>query len=165
MVDEVVCLIKGLADIFKDQQTASKDAYSKSQQQIQDLSAAAQILSNTVGTRFHKLFPSPTAINIAGVHRTGKSQLVCRAVNKCSGLFRCFGQILVHLPQTAMSQGCVGFFHIICHYETTHASKLNEKDPMMSIWSFMTSASPISLHNGMFQRNSKFASFFQCIIP
>ena len=56
-------------------------------------------------------------------------------------------------------------FHIICHYETAHASKLNEKDPMMSIWSFMTSASPISLHNGMFQRNSKFASFFQCIIP
>ena len=51
MVDKVLGLITGLADIVKDQQRASKDACSKAQQQIQDLSAAVQILSNTVSTK------------------------------------------------------------------------------------------------------------------
>ena len=51
MADEVVCLTKGLADVVKDQHTASKETYSKTQKQIKDLSAAVQILSDTIGMK------------------------------------------------------------------------------------------------------------------
>ena len=50
-VDEVVGVIKGLADVVKDQKIASKDSFSKTQQHIQDLFTAVQALSNTVGTK------------------------------------------------------------------------------------------------------------------
>ena len=42
---EVVGIIKGLAAVVQDQQAASKDAYSKTQTQIQDLSATVHALS------------------------------------------------------------------------------------------------------------------------
>ena len=56
--DEVVGIIKGLAAVVKDQQASSKEAYSKTQQQIQDLPAAVHALSDTVEGCF-KLTPLP----------------------------------------------------------------------------------------------------------
>ena len=43
-MDEVVSVIQGLAGVVKDHHIASKGSYSKTQQQIQDLSVAVQEL-------------------------------------------------------------------------------------------------------------------------
>ena len=124
---EVVGIIKGLAAVVQDQQAASKDAYSKTQKQIQDLSAAVHALSNTVGT------------NGASSSPLRLPQLTLPEFTGCENLDRFTEQLTNVLTSSGVSakfwftylkQQCrkdARAFDVICNYETTHASKITEK--------------------------------------
>ena len=127
MAEEGVGLIKGLADIVKDQQTASKDVFSKTQQQIQDLSAAVQILSNTVciksSTNSPLRLPQLTLSEFTGRENLDQFAEQLTNVLASSGVSAKFW--FTYLKQQCRKDAWA--FNIICNYETTHASMLNEK--------------------------------------
>ena len=123
--DEVVGMIKGLAAVVKDQQAASKDAYSKTQQQIQDLSAAVLTLSDTVGTKGASSsplrLPQLTLPEFTGRENLDRFAEQLTNVLSSSGVAGKFW--FTYLKQQCRNDARA--FDIICNYETTHASTLS----------------------------------------
>ena len=124
---EVVHIIKGLADVVKEQQVASKDTFSMTQQQIQDFSAAVQALSDTVATSgASNSTPGPLQPTLPEF--TGRKDLNQFAeqltnVLASSGVSAKFW--LTHLKQQCRKDGRA--IDIICNYETTNTSKIHNE--------------------------------------
>ena len=126
--EELLGLIKGLAEVVKDQQTASKDTASNTQQQIHDLSSAVQTLSETVRL---KETTSATSLRLP--------QLSLPEFTGHENLDR-FAEQLTHVllssgvsPKfwvTYLKQQCqkdARAFDIVCSFESSHAPRLSKK--------------------------------------
>ena len=124
---EVVGIIKGLADVVKEQQAASKDTFSTTQQQIQDLSAAVQALSDTVATSGASnstlRLPQLTLPEFTGREDLNRFAEQLTNVLASSGVSAKFW--FTYLKQQCRKDARA--FDIICNYETTNASKIHDK--------------------------------------
>ena len=124
---EVVGIIKGLADVVKEQQAASKDTFSTTQQQIQDLSAAVQALSDTVATSSASnstlRLPQLTLPEFTGREDLNRFAEQLTNVLASSGVSAKFW--FTYLTQQCRKDARA--FDIICNYETTNASKIHDK--------------------------------------
>ena len=124
---EVVGIIKGLAAVVQGQQAASKDAYSKTQKQIQELSAAVHALLNTVGTNGASSsplrLPQLTLPDFTGCENLDQFTKQLTNVLTSSGVSAKFW--FTYLKQQCRKDARA--FDVICTYETTHASKITEK--------------------------------------
>ena len=124
---EVVGIIKGLADVVKEQQAASKDTFSTTQQQIQDLSAAVQALSDTVATSGASnstlRLPQLTLPEFTGREDLNRFAEQLMNVLASSGVSAKFW--FTYLKQQCRKDARA--FDIVCNYETSNASKIHEK--------------------------------------
>ena len=122
---EVVGITKGLPTVVQDKQAASKDAYSKTQQQIQDFSAAVHALSDTVGT--NGVSSSPLRLPQLTLPEYRGRKNLDRFTEQLTNILTSSG-VSAKFWLTYLKQQCrkdVRALDAICNYETTRASKIN----------------------------------------
>ena len=143
---EVVGITKGLAAVVQDQQAASKDAYSKTQQQIQDLSSAVHALSDTLGTNGASSSPLrlPQLILPEFTGRENLDRFTEQLTNVLASAGVSAKFWLTSLKQQFRKDARA--FDVICNSETTHASKINEKRSNAEYLDFYPSIVPNPPH-------------------